>query len=71
MIRDLSDQFIENLRTRILNDKRRAELLRRSHWDIYHALVKKDYTAGRKAMEKHFEIVGEQVLKIEQKQEKA
>ena len=52
---------------RILVDKRRAELLRKSHWEIYHALLEKDYAAGRAAMEKHFEIVEEQVIKIEGK----
>ena len=67
MIGDLSDQFIHNLRARILVDKRRAELLRKSHWEIYHALLEKDYAAGRAAMEKHFEIVEEQVIKIEGK----
>lgn len=65
MIGDLADQFVENLRGRILVDKRRAEMLARSHWGIYNALVNKDYTAGREAMEKHFAIVEEQVKKIE------
>lgn len=69
MIGDLSDQFIHNLRARILVDKRRAELLRKSHWEIYHALLEKDYAAGRAALEKHFEIVEEQVIKIEGKME--
>lgn len=67
MLSDLSDQFIENLRARILVDKRRAEMLARSHWGIYNALVNRDYPAGRDAMEKHFAIVGEQVQKIEEK----
>lgn len=65
MISDLADQFIENLRGRILVDKRRAEMLARSHWGIYNALVNRDYEAGRAAMERHFDIVEEQVKKIE------
>lgn len=71
MISDLSDQFIHNLRAKILMDKRRAELLRRSHWEIYEALVERDYAKGRIAMEKHFQIVEEQVIKIENKTEES
>lgn len=69
MLSELSDKFIHNLRAKILVDKRRAELLRRSHWDIYHALVEKDPMLGRQAMEKHFQIVEEQIKKMERKNE--
>lgn len=71
MISDLMDQFIVNLRTKILEDKRRAELLQNTHWTMYEALVKKDFYAGRKAMERHFEIVGEQLAKMEKRMKDA
>ena len=58
------DQFIENFRTKILMNKMRAELLRRSHWGIYNALVKKDLQAVMKAFDKHFRIVEEQLVKL-------
>lgn len=63
MIQDLLDLFIENFRTRILADKRRAQALQKAHLGICDSLVNKDYEAGRMAMERHFEIVGEQVEK--------
>ena len=61
MLGNLMDQFIKDFRSRILVDKRRAEGLRRSHWGIYNALVEKDLEAGKAALDRHFEIVGEQV----------
>ena len=61
MLDNLMDQFIENFRTKILM---RAELLRRSHWGIYNALVKKDLQAAMKAFDKHFRIVEEQLVKL-------
>ena len=64
MLDNLMDQFIENFRTKILMNKMRAELLRRSHWGIYNALVKKDLQAAMKAFDKHFRIVEEQLVKL-------
>lgn len=64
MLDNLMDQFIENFRTKILMNKMRAELLRRSHWGIYNALVKKDLQAVMKAFDKHFRIVEEQLVKL-------
>ena len=65
MISDLLDQFIVNLRSKILEDKKRAELLQNAHLSIYEALVQKDLAYGRAAMQRHFEIVEEQLIKIE------
>lgn len=67
MLDRLMDQFIENFRTRILMNKMRAELLRRSHWGIYNALVEKDLEAAMKSFGKHFRIVEEQLDKMLQK----
>ena len=44
----------------------RSEALKRSHWNIYDALVDKDFVAGSSAMQKHFDIVGEQLELMEQ-----
>ena len=63
MLSDLLDQFIKDFRFRILVDKKRAEALRRSHWGIYHALVHKDFEAGQDALQRHFEIIEEQLKK--------
>lgn len=68
MLYNLMDQFIENFRTKILMNKMRAELLRRSHWAIYNALVEKDLQAAMKAFDKHFRIVQDQLNKIMQKE---
>lgn len=70
MIAELMDQFVENFRAKILTDRRRAEILRKSHWGIYEALVEKDYVAGMTAMEKHFEVIEEQLEKMEKRLEK-
>lgn len=67
MLGNLMDQFIKDFRSRILMDKRRAENLRKSHWGIYNALVEKKRKAGMEALERHFEIVGEQLKKYEDK----
>lgn len=64
MLNDLTDRFIKDLRARILMNKQRAEALRKSHWGIYNGLKERDYIAGRAAMEKHFEVVNEQVEKL-------
>ena len=47
--------------------KERTKLDVKFHWEIYYALLEKDYAAGRAALEKHFEIVEEHVIKIEGK----
>ncbi|MCD8021157.1 MAG: FadR family transcriptional regulator [Clostridiales bacterium] len=61
MLGDLMDQFIEDFHVKIMDEQRSAELLRRSHWNIYDAVVDKDFSAGSAAMRKHFDIVGEQL----------
>ena len=48
-------------------NKMRAELLRRAHWGIYHALVEKDLTAVMQAFDKHYRIVQDQLDKMMQK----
>ena len=63
MLSNLMDQFIKDFRSRILVDKRRAEILRRSHWGIYNSLVEKDQNAGQEAVKRHFEVVEEQLKK--------
>lgn len=67
MLDNLLDKFIENFRTKILMNKMRAELLRRSHWGIYNALVNKDLDAAMKAFDKHFNIVEDQLNKMTKK----
>ena len=67
MLNSLLDQFIENFRTRILMSKTRAEALRRSHWGIYEGVADGDLPAALKALDRHFQIVGEQIKKITQK----
>ncbi|MGM9630115.1 FadR/GntR family transcriptional regulator [Butyricicoccus sp.] len=67
LMSDLLDIFIKNLRTSILADRRRAKALRASHWDIYNALLTHDAARAYEAMEQHFEIVKEHVIKFEQK----
>lgn len=68
MLYHLMDQFIENFRARILTNRMRAELLRRSHWGIYNGLVEKDLEAAMKGFDKHFRIVEEQLQKFKQKE---
>lgn len=68
MLYTLMDQFIENFRTKILMNKMRAELLRRSHWAIYNALIEKDLQAAMKAFDKHFRIVQDQLDRMMQKE---
>lgn len=67
MLDKLMNQFIENMREKILMNRMRAELLRRSHWEIYNALVNKDREAGMKAFDKHFRIVGDQLNRLNKK----
>lgn len=67
MLDKLMNQFIENMREKILMNRMRSELLRRSHWEIYHALVNKDREAGQKAFDKHFRIVGDQIDRLNKK----
>lgn len=64
MLDNLMDQFIENFRTKILMNKMRAEMLRRSHWAIYHALINKDLEMAIRAFDKHFRVVGDQLDKL-------
>ena len=64
MLNSLLDQFIENFRTRILMSKTRAEALRRSHWGIYEGVADRDLPAALKALDRHFQIVGEQIERI-------
>lgn len=64
MLNDLTNQFIKDLRARILMNKQRAEALRKSHWEIYNGLKNRDYIAGRAAMERHFEVVNERMEKL-------
>lgn len=66
MLKDLMHQFIADFRVKIMEDKMRSEALKRSHWNIYDALVDKDFVAGSSAMQKHFDIVGEQLELMEQ-----
>ena len=68
MLYNLMDQFIENFRTKILMNKMRAELLRRSHWALYHVLIEKDLQAAMKAFDKHYRIVQDQLDKMMQKE---
>lgn len=68
MLDNLMDQFIENFRTKILMNRMRAELLRRSHWGIYNALVEKDLPAAMNAFDKHFRVVEDQLNKLRQKE---
>ena len=68
MLDNLMNQFIENFRTKILTNRMRAELLRRSHWGIYNALMEKDLPAAMKAFDKHFRIVEDQLDKLLQKE---
>lgn len=65
MIGELMNRFIKDFRARILADKKRAQALSRSHWNIYDALVSKDFVAGSFAMQRHFEVVGEEIEKME------
>lgn len=71
MLDNLLNQFIENFRMRILTNKMRAELLRRSHWGIYNALVKKDLPEAMKAFDKHFRVVEAQLEKMIQRDAEA
>lgn len=61
MLKNLMEQFIVDFRVKIMENRQRAEALKRSHWNIYDALVDKDFIAGSSAMQKHFDIVGEQL----------
>lgn len=64
MISDLINTFIKDFHQRIMADNKRAGELMRSHWSIYEALINKDYTSGSIAMNKHFEIVEEQMNRL-------
>ena len=62
MIRDITNRFISDLRVKILSAEDQSDELSRSHWGIYDALVHKDYMAGSVAMNRHFEIVGNELF---------
>ena len=62
MIGDMTDQFIFDLRKRILGHYADADALSRAHWGIYDSLVNKDYTSGSVYMNKHFEVVGRELF---------
>ncbi|MDO5147194.1 MAG: FCD domain-containing protein [Eubacteriales bacterium] len=66
MLSDLMTQFIADFRTRIVADKARGEVLKRAHWNIYDALVDKDFLGGSAAMRKHFDLIGEQIKLMEE-----
>ena len=68
MLDQLLDRFIENMRSRILVSRMKAEQLRKAHWNIYESLLSKNMGAGMSAMYKHFQIVDEQVKKLRQKE---
>lgn len=68
MLERLTNQLIGNMREKIMMNRMRSELLRRSHWEIYHALVNKDEERGRKAMDKHFRVVGDQLERLYKKE---
>ena len=69
MIAELMNQFIADFRVRIMANQRQAEALRRAHWNIYDSLVAKDFVAGSFAMQRHFDIVGEQLERLQQQME--
>ena len=62
MIREITNRFISDLRVKILSTQEKSDELGRSHWGIYDALVNKDYISGSVAMNRHFEIVGNELL---------
>ena len=62
MIGDMTDDFIFDLRSRILGHYKDSESLSRSHWGIYEALVNKDYISGSVFLNKHFEVVGKELF---------
>ena len=66
MIAELINQFIADFRVRIMANQRQADALRRAHWNIYDSLVAKDFAAGSFAMQRHFDIVGEQLERLQQ-----
>ncbi len=62
MIREITNRFISDLRVKILSTQEKSDELGRSHWGIYDALTNKDYIAGSVAMNRHFEIVGNELF---------
>ena len=70
MLRNFMNRFIVDFRVKIMEEKGRAEALQRSHWNIYDALVDKDFVGGSSAMQKHFDIVGEQLEIMEKEFQK-
>ncbi len=68
LIQELTREFIRNLRIRVFTNPTKAKELRKCHWEIYYALKTKNAEKGRVALNRHFEIVGEQAKKIEEEQ---
>ena len=66
MLRNFMNRFIVDFRVKIMEERQRAEALQRSHWNIYDALVDKDFVAGSSAMQKHFDIIGDQLEIMEE-----
>ena len=62
MIRNITNRFISDLRVRILSKQEKSDELGRSHWGIYDALIHKDYISGSVALNRHFEIVGNELF---------
>lgn len=62
MIRDITNRFISDLRVKILSTQEKSDELGRSHWGIYDALINKDYIGGSVALNRHFEIVGNELF---------
>ncbi|MBR5047260.1 MAG: FadR family transcriptional regulator [Eubacterium sp.] len=62
MIRNITNRFISDLRVKILSADELSDELSRSHWGIYDALVHRDYMSGSVAINRHFEIVGNELF---------
>lgn len=62
MVREITDRFISDLRGRIVINEESRDELSRAHWGIYDSLVHKDYMSGSAAMNRHFEIVGNELF---------
>ncbi len=62
MVRDITDRFIADLRGRIVINEESRDELSRAHWGIYDSLIRKDYMSGSASMNRHFEIVGDELF---------
>ena len=68
LISDLTDLFIRNFHVEILQNRERADILRKSHWNILYALEMGDLQAAKEAMEIHMEVVNAQLLEYEEQE---